>query len=136
MGVGFEKRNLPQPNAARPVAQPADRMEGVVRMRTRRKSAIGLALLVGLVALIPLTQATAGGIVTLAAAHLIGGRPAPVRTTAWYPKPQATFSDAIALVRRALWCVDHFPISGIQPDVVKIPRSLLERLTDALCYAA
>jgi hypothetical protein len=75
-------------------------------------------------------------IVTLAAAHLIGGRPAPVRTTAWYPKPQATFSDAIALVRRALWCVDHFPISGVQPDVVKIPRALLERFTDTLCYAA
>lgn len=34
-------------------------------MRTRTKSAIGLALLVGLVALIPFTQATAGGIVTL-----------------------------------------------------------------------
>lgn len=34
-------------------------------MRTRTRSAIGLALLVGLVALIPLTQATAGGIVTL-----------------------------------------------------------------------
>ena len=37
-------------------------------MRTRTRSAIGLALLVGLVALIPLTQATAGGIVTLDAA--------------------------------------------------------------------
>ena len=36
-------------------------------MRTRRKSTIGLALLVGLVALIPLTQATAGGAVTLGA---------------------------------------------------------------------
>jgi hypothetical protein len=75
-------------------------------------------------------------IVTLAAAHLIGDRPAPVRMTAWYPKPQATFSDAIALVRRSLWRADHFPISSAQPDVVKIPRSLLERLTDALCYAA
>jgi hypothetical protein len=75
-------------------------------------------------------------IVTLAAAHLIGDRPAPVRTTAWYPKPQATFSEAMALVRRALWRADHFPIAGAQPDVVKIPLSLLERLTDALCYAA
>lgn len=37
-------------------------------MHTRRKSIIGLALLVGLVALIPLTQATAGGTVTLDAA--------------------------------------------------------------------
>jgi hypothetical protein len=75
-------------------------------------------------------------VVTLAAAHLIGDQPAPVRTTAWYPKQQATFSDAIALVRRSLWCADHFPISGAPPEVVKIPRSLLERFTDALCYAA
>jgi hypothetical protein len=35
-------------------------------------------------------------IITLAAAHLIGDQPAPGRTTAWYPKQQATFSDAIA----------------------------------------
>lgn len=75
-------------------------------------------------------------IVTLAAAHLLGGRPAPVRTTAWYPKPQATFSDAIALVRRALWRAEHFSISGAPLEMVKIPRSLLERFTDALCYAA
>ncbi len=34
-------------------------------MRARKKSAIGLALLVGLVALIPLSQATAGGPTTL-----------------------------------------------------------------------
>jgi hypothetical protein len=65
-------------------------------------------------------------IVTLAAAHLIGDQPAPVRTTAWYPKPQATFSDAMALVRRALRCADHFPISSAPSDVVKISRSLLE----------
>jgi hypothetical protein len=75
-------------------------------------------------------------IVTLAAAHLLGDQPAPIRTTAWYPKQQATFSDAIALVRRALWRADHFSISGAQPEVVKIPRSLFERFTDALCYAA
>jgi DDE superfamily endonuclease len=75
-------------------------------------------------------------IVTLAAAHLIGDQPAPVRTTAWYPKQQATFPDAIAFVRRSWWRADHFPISGAPPEVVKIPRSLLERFTDALCYAA
>jgi hypothetical protein len=75
-------------------------------------------------------------IVTLAAAYLIGDQPAPVRTTAWYPKQQATFSDAVALVRRALWRADHVSLSGVQPEVVKIPRSLFERFTDALCYAA
>jgi hypothetical protein len=75
-------------------------------------------------------------ILTLAAAHLIGDQPAPVRMTAWYPKHRATFANAIALVRRSLWRADHFSTSGAQPEVVKTPRSLFERFTDALCYAA
>jgi hypothetical protein len=75
-------------------------------------------------------------IVTLVAAHLIEDQPAPVHITAWYPKQQATFSDTIALVRRALWRAEHFPILGAQTEVVKIPRALFERLTETLCYAA
>jgi DDE superfamily endonuclease len=75
-------------------------------------------------------------IVTLMAAHLIGDKQAPVRAAAWYPKQRATFSDTIALVRRCLWSAEHFPTSGANADVVKIPRSLYERFTDALCYAA
>jgi hypothetical protein len=75
-------------------------------------------------------------IITLAAAHLIGDQPAPVRTTAWYPKHRATFSDAVAVVRRALGQADHFPTSRASLEVVKIPRSLFERFIDALCYAA
>jgi DDE superfamily endonuclease len=75
-------------------------------------------------------------IVTLVAAHLIRDKHAPVRTAAWYPKQQATFSDTIALVRRCLWSAESFSTSGANADVVKIPRSLYERFTDALCYAA
>jgi hypothetical protein len=75
-------------------------------------------------------------IVTLMAAHLIGDKHAPVRTAAWYPKQQATFSETIALVRRCLWSAEHFSTSGAHADVVKVPRSLYERFTDALCYAA
>ena len=74
--------------------------------------------------------------VTLMAAHLIGDKHAPVRTAAWYPKQQATFSETIALVRRCLWSAEHFSTSGAHADVVKVPRSLYERFTDALCYAA
>jgi DDE superfamily endonuclease len=74
--------------------------------------------------------------VTLMATRLIGDKEAPVRMTTWYQKQQATFSDTIALVRRCLWGIDHFPISHAPTGVVKIPRSLLERFTDALCYAA
>jgi hypothetical protein len=58
------------------------------------------------------------------------------RTAAWYSKKQATFSDAIALVRGCLWNNCHFSTSSQKDEVVKIPRSLLERLTDAVCYAA
>jgi hypothetical protein len=75
-------------------------------------------------------------IITLAAAHPIGDQPAPVRATAWYPKHQATFADAIALVRRSLWRADPFSTSSAHPAAVKIPRVLFERLTETLCYAA
>ena len=45
-------------------------------------------------------------------------------------------ADAIAIVRRCLWSNYHFSTSGNNKDFVKVPRVLLERLTDAVCYAA
>lgn len=75
-------------------------------------------------------------IVTLMADVLIKNETPAVRQAAWYAKEYPTFSDAIAIVRRCLWSSCHFSMSGRQSDVVKIPRSLLERLTDAVCYAA
>jgi DDE superfamily endonuclease len=74
--------------------------------------------------------------VTLSAAHLIGTELMPVRTAAWYGKQAATFSDTIALVRRCLWSQGPFSTSDAGAELVKVPRSLLERFTDALCYAA
>jgi hypothetical protein len=75
-------------------------------------------------------------LVTLFAHHLLETGRLPVRTAAWYPKERATFSDTLAGVRRCLWSCDHFSTSSDFPDMVKIPRSLFERLTDTLCYAA
>jgi hypothetical protein len=74
--------------------------------------------------------------VTMMAAHLIGTNPMPVRTAAWYHKAHATFSDTIALVRQCLWRQCHFSTSQAEAEVVKIPRALFDRFTDALCYAA
>lgn len=74
--------------------------------------------------------------VTLIAAHLIGNDLMPVRTAAWYGKESATFSDTIALVRRCLWSQGTFSTSEAGAELVKVPRSLLDRFTDALCYAA
>jgi hypothetical protein len=59
-----------------------------------------------------------------------------VRQAAWYPKAQPTFADALALVRRELWAHGAFRLSGNEPDLVKVPRRFLERLTETLCYAA
>jgi hypothetical protein len=59
-----------------------------------------------------------------------------VRAAAWYGKVHPTFSDALAVVRRELWNSCHFAMSEFHTEMVKIPRSVLERLTDTVCYAA
>ena len=60
-----------------------------------------------------------------------------VRKAAWYDKAHPTFSDALALVRRQLWAREEtFYRSSWESDTVKIPREFMERLTDAICYAA
>ena len=75
-------------------------------------------------------------IITLLAARLMECNKLPVRKSAWYAKEVATFSDTIAYVRRYLWSHQHFQMSQITSDMIKVPRSLLERLTETLCYAA
>lgn len=72
--------------------------------------------------------------ITLLAHVLCSDQAPPVRSAAWYPKALPTFSDAIAWTRLRLW-QETFRLSAPEADVVKIPRSVLLRLTDALCYA-
>jgi hypothetical protein len=75
-------------------------------------------------------------LITLTAQLLIEKGASCVRSTAWYEKTCPTFSDAIAWVRRQLWEQLHFSISQQETDMIQIPRALLERFVDALCYAA
>jgi hypothetical protein len=75
-------------------------------------------------------------LVTLLAHQLLQGREMPVRQAAWYSKALPTFSDTLAFVRQHLWPVSISWMSPEEADVVKIPKSLLDRLTDALAYAA
>jgi len=58
------------------------------------------------------------------------------RGAAWYAKQEPTFSDAIAAVRRALWCPPHFSMSRPGNDVIEIPTALLQSLVETVCYAA
>jgi hypothetical protein len=60
-----------------------------------------------------------------------------VRGAAWYDKRHPTFSDALAMVRRELWSQEAtFCGSPEETETVKVPREFIERLADAVCYAA
>ncbi len=59
------------------------------------------------------------------------------RRAAWYHKRHPTFADALGLVRKELWTQEEaFYGSPSEADTVKVPREFVERLTDAVCYAA
>lgn len=75
-------------------------------------------------------------LVTMLAQELAQEKKLSLRTSAWYEKKEATFSDAIAAVRRYLWADQHFQTSKNEAEMIKIPRVFVERLTDTLCYAA
>jgi hypothetical protein len=74
--------------------------------------------------------------ITLLAYALTAERPLPVRSTAWYTKSEATFSDVIAFVRRYLWTHTNFGQSQALTGPVPISAAVLHGLVDVLCYAA
>ena len=73
---------------------------------------------------------------TLLAHGLLQADAHVVRTAAWYAKTRPTFADAIAVVRREVWSSFHFAMSESRTEMIKIPRTVFERLTDTVCYAA
>jgi hypothetical protein len=74
-------------------------------------------------------------LITVLAHSLSTRHNVPCRSAAWYAKLLPTFSDALALVRFSLWAHFTFQISASDPDLVKVPRVLLERFNDLLAYA-
>ena len=58
------------------------------------------------------------------------------RQAAWYYKRHPTFADALALVRKELWASTTFCGSPADSETVKVSRAFVQRLTDAVCYAA
>lgn len=74
-------------------------------------------------------------LVTLLAHRLTQHGQLPVRQTAWYAKRLPTFSDALALVRQHLWRQPYFATSLGRINIQKRAHILLNRFTDALCYA-
>jgi hypothetical protein len=75
-------------------------------------------------------------LVTLLTHHSAETTDVPVRQAAWYRKELPTFADALASVRRDLWQQMAFSTSAPDSELVKVPRALLERLTETLAYVA
>ena len=75
-------------------------------------------------------------LVTLLAHRQRSGSAIAVRQATWYHKRHPTFVDALALVRRDLWQHQAFSTSPSDGEIVEIPRIVLDRLTETLCYVA
>jgi hypothetical protein len=75
-------------------------------------------------------------LVTLMAHERWQGHAVWVRRAACYDKTLPTFVDALAEVRRALWKVPTFHTSAPGREMIQVPLDFIERLADALCYAA
>jgi DDE superfamily endonuclease len=60
----------------------------------------------------------------------------PTRHAAWYAKPEATFVDALAAVRRQLWASCNWPSPRWQVGMANPRTRFLSLLVEAACYAA
>lgn len=58
--------------------------------------------------------------------------PVLARSTAWYLKPHATFSDCLALVRRTSWAASNFVTSTPDPESLVISRQDWQCVLDQL----
>jgi hypothetical protein len=75
-------------------------------------------------------------IVTLLAARLAARERRQITVTAWYAKPQPTFSDALAAVRQAIWREQPLLTSPRRGDRTKHRLALPGPWAYALCHAA
>jgi hypothetical protein len=74
-------------------------------------------------------------LITMVAQELSKSGKLKIRSAIWYHKEAATFSDAIGCVRQQLWEFESFQTSGKEVEMIKIPRSLMETLTETVCFA-
>lgn len=72
-------------------------------------------------------------LVTLWATQLRAGQALLPECVRWYPKHAATFSDALALVRRELWTSPAFAPSRLDRDVPKLSADVINRLLLVAC---
>ena len=75
-------------------------------------------------------------LVTVLALKLSHGGQIPVSVTAWYHKPEPTFVDCLAVVRRHLWRARYLVNSAPQAEFVQFPQEVLDLLLHGVPLAA
>jgi hypothetical protein len=75
-------------------------------------------------------------LVCLMASRLVENGTLPVRQAAWYPKADATFSDVLAFVRRAIWTRKYFVNSASGGERLELSPRDCEALLDQLAATA
>src|SRR5690349_1783483 len=75
-------------------------------------------------------------VVTLAALRCHEAGLLSAERTAWYAKPEPTFSDCLRLIRGRIWQSRISDTSGGEADVIQLPRSLVEAVVQGLATAA
>jgi hypothetical protein len=75
-------------------------------------------------------------LVTVLALRLCPEGRIPVEGTAWYRKPEATFTDCLAVVRRQIGRARYWITSAPQADLVQLPREAFAALLNDLPLAA
>jgi len=56
------------------------------------------------------------------------------RWAAWYPKPAATFADALARLRQHLW-FERIVTSAASTNMTEPISPAIQQIIDAVCYA-
>lgn len=69
-------------------------------------------------------------------AHRLQPEKLPVHKSKWYQKEQATFSDALAVVRQHLWEARNNSLSRENSETYLIPADLWRQIQYVLAYAA
>ncbi len=75
-------------------------------------------------------------LVVLMANNLIEDGRLPIQKYPWYHKSQATFSDAIAVVRQDIWRARYYANSPRRRESLVFDHAFLKILLQTLCYAS
>ena len=68
-------------------------------------------------------------------AEVLHSKSLPIQQAYWYPKKEATFSDALAAVRSDLWRGMNCSTSAQDPNMFLIPQATLSSLLKLACYS-